>query len=161
MTGVTTRVSVDSAGAESNGPSFAASISADGRFVAFESDASNLVASDTNAARDIFVHDRMTGMTTRVSVDSSGTAGDDASDDPSISADGQLVAFESRATNLVAGDTNAGGDVFVHDRVTGVTTRVSVDSAGAEGDNASFSAHISANGGFVAFGSLAGQSGGR
>jgi Tol biopolymer transport system component len=132
--GATTRVSVDSTGAQATGGiSVEPSISADGRFVAFASDATNLVTGDTNDYEDVFVRDRLTGVTTRVSVDSTGAqATDDDSDRPSISADGRFVAFETKATNLVTGDTNGERDIFVHDRLTGVTTRVSIDSTGAQ-----------------------------
>jgi Tol biopolymer transport system component len=119
--------------------------------VAFESFATNLVANDTNNKPDVFVHDRQTGFTTRVSVDSAGAEGDESSTDPSISSDGRYVAFESDATNLVAGDTNGFFDIFVHNRQTGATTRVSVDSAGSEGIGASFNPSISSDGGYVAF----------
>ncbi len=155
LNGSTTRVSVDSAGNAGNADSSSAVISADGRYVVFRSDASNLVANDTNSQPDIFVHDRDTGTTTRVSVDSSGTEGDAASDAPDISADGRYVTFHSLATNLVLGDTNGAQDVFVHDRDTGVTTRVSVDTAGNEGDAASEDPAISDDGRFVTFASSA------
>ncbi|MCB8926875.1 MAG: PD40 domain-containing protein [Ardenticatenaceae bacterium] len=82
---------------------------ADGRYVAFQSDASNLVSSDTNLATDIFVHDRQTGQTTRVSVASDSSEGNDVSYKPTISADGRYVAFQSYASNLVSGDTNGTG----------------------------------------------------
>jgi len=150
----TTRVSVDSSGAEAkSGSSYAPAISADGQIVAFYSDASDLVAGDTNGLQvdDIFVHDQATGITELVSVDSSGVQGNAASVWPSISADGKVVAFASGATNLVAGDTNGYGDVFVHDRATGVTERVSVDSTGAEGDRGGTFPSISADGQIVAF----------
>ena len=155
QTGQTTRVSIASDGTEANGLSYGPSISADGRFVAFTSFASNLVAGDTNGDYDVFVHDRDTGQTTRVSVASGGTEANEGSYDPSISADGQLVAFHSFARNLVAGDTNGASDVFVHDRQTGGTTRVSVASGGTEGDSASGPAAISGGGRFVAFDSEA------
>jgi Tol biopolymer transport system component len=149
--GTTMRVSVDSAENEGNGSNFSPSISATGRFVAFASAASNLVLGDTNDRLDVFVHDRKTGTTMRVSMDSDGNQGNDDSFTPSISATGRFVAFDSNAPNLVPEDTNSNMDVFVHDRKTGTTTRVSVDSAGNEGNNASFFASISANGRFVAF----------
>ena len=172
------------------------SISADGRYVAFYSDADNLVPDDTNFVCDVFVRDRRTGETARVSVDSAGDEGNDEqlrpldqrgrpvrgvrvgrhqpgprghqpgfrrlrarpadgadhpgergqrrkqgdgdSYCPSISADGRYVAFVSVATNLVPGDTNATSDIFVHDRQTGQTTRVSVDSAGSQGNGDSY-----------------------
>jgi Tol biopolymer transport system component len=154
-TGVTTRVSVDSAGDESNGDSVTPSISAFGRFVAFRSFASNLVPDDTNGVSDIFVHDRQTGVTTRVSVDSAGNESNGVSDAPSISGDGRYVAFQSDATNLVPGDTNRVANIFVHDRKTGLTTRVSRDSAGGQPNGPSVAPSISANGRFVAFGSSA------
>src|SRR5690348_3425787 len=97
------------------GPSTAAAISADGRFVAFQSAASNLVPGNTNGVSDVFVRDLQTGTTERVSVDSTGTPGNGASEAPSLSGDGALVAFQSQATNLVTGDTNNATDVFVHD----------------------------------------------
>ena len=155
QTGATTQVSVDSAGLQGNGDSLFASISADGRYVAFHSLASNLVVGDTNGVDDVFVHDRDTGVTERVSVSSGSVEGDDNSRIPSISADGRYVAFYSEATNLVVGDTNSVLDVFVHDRDTGVTTRVSVSSTGVEGNSHSLSPSISADGRFVAFHSFA------
>jgi len=155
QTGQTTRVSVDSGGNQGNNPSWYSSISADGRYVAFVSLAANLVSGDTNQADDVFVHDRQTGQTTRVSVDSGGIQGNDASYYPSIGADGRYVAFESFSSNLVPGDTNANWDVFVHDRQTRQTTRVSVDSGGNQGNDASYYSSISADGRLVAFGSLA------
>jgi Tol biopolymer transport system component len=122
-TATTTRVSVDSLGNEGNGDSNFPSISSDGRYVAFESDADNLigVGNDTNGSTDIFVHDLQTGETTRVSVDSTGTQGDNHSYSPSISSDGKFVAFQSDADNLigVGNDTNGTTDVFVDDRPGG------------------------------------------
>src|SRR5437867_1684115 len=153
--GGTVRVAVDSAGAQGNSGSFVPSLSATGRWVAFASGATNLVAGDTNAATDIFVHDRKTGQTVRVAVDSAGSQGNDSSFDPSISANGRWVAFDSLATNLVAGDTNAATDIFAHDRKTGETVRVSVDSAGIEGNGDSSDPSLSATGRWVAFQSFA------
>jgi Tol biopolymer transport system component len=159
--GTTTRVSVDSLGNQGNGGSIGPAISADGRYVAFESTASDLVPGDTNAQMDIFVHDRQTGETALVSVDSAGNKGNSHSWSAAISADGRYVAFYSVASNLVVGDTNyfCGfypytdncADVFVHDRETGVTERVSVDSAGNEGNSGSNRPAISADGRYVAF----------
>src|SRR5439155_1170129 len=137
----TTRVSADSV----------FGISADGRFVTFTSAASNLVSGDTNGADDVFVHDRLTRVTERVSVASDGTEGNDESFRASISADGRVVAFVSAASNLVTGDTNGAFDVFVHDRLTGVTERVSIASDGTEGDSTFVGASMSADGCFVAF----------
>jgi Tol biopolymer transport system component len=120
QTGTTTRVSVDSTGSEGNGDSHSPSISSDGRYVAFESDADNLVGAgnDTNGSTDIFVHDRQTGITTRVSVDTAGNEGNGISRDPSISADSKYVSFESAADNLVGAgnDTNGFFDIFLYER---------------------------------------------
>ncbi len=155
QTGATERVSVATGGTEANGVSYSAAISADGRFVAFWSNASNLVSGDTNGTSDIFVHDRQTGTTERVSVATGGAEGNGSSTIPAISADGRFVAFVSYATNLVAGDTNGYADVFVHDRQTGTTERVSVATGGTQGDNASSDATISPDGRLVAFDSVA------
>jgi HYR domain len=154
-TGATSRVSVDSADVQANSSSTGPAISADGRFVAFGSTASNLVADDTNGANDIFVHDRQTGDTTRVTVNSAGVQANSSSVGPAISADGRFVAFGSTASNLVADDTNGTTDVFVRDRQAGETKRLSVDSAGLEANSLSLHYAISADGRFVAFGSTA------
>jgi Tol biopolymer transport system component len=151
VAGTTERVSVDSAGAEADGASYGASLSADGRFVAFDSTASNLVANDQNGTGDVFVHDRATGITERVSVDSSGAEGDDGSGWFSLSTDGRIVAFVSAATNLVAHDTNGKDDVFVHDRSTGATHLVSITSTGTLPNDHCFGPAISGDGNVVAF----------
>ena len=151
QTDETTRVSVRSGGAQADGLSFCPSISDDGRFVAFVSYATNLVPNDTNGTPDIFVHDRQTGTTVRVSVDSRGVEANDASVDAKISGNGRFVAFYSEASNLVPDDTNGVGDLFVHDLQTGETTRVSVRSDGAQGDQISYDARISRDGRFVSF----------
>jgi Tol biopolymer transport system component len=153
--GVTERVSVSSAGAQGNIGSWRPSISADGRHVAFESYATNLVSGDTNNQGDIFVRDRLLGTTERVSVSSAGAEANNSNYYPSISADGGHVAWESCATNLVSGDTNNEGDIFVRDRLLGTTERASVSSAGAEANDYSESASISADGRCVAFHSFA------
>ncbi|MEG4277568.1 calcium-binding protein [Microcoleus sp. MON1_C1] len=154
-----TRVSVDSAGNQANNGSGDPSISADGRFVAFASRAPNLVPGDTNNSQDIFVRDLLTNTTTRVSVDSAGNPGNGESYLPSISGDGRFVAFASDAANLVPGDTNGSRDVFVRDLSTNTTTRVSVDSAGNQGNGISnpplSKPSISADGRLVAFASAA------
>jgi hypothetical protein len=151
--GTTERVSVSSAGEQTNDWSLLGAVSADGRFMAFECPASNLVPGDTNGAWDVFVHDRTTGATERVSVSSDGEQANALSGyhKIAISADGRFVAFDSPATNLVAGDTNSGWDVFVHDRATGATERVSVNSDGEEADGRpSFAAGTSKDGRFLA-----------
>jgi hypothetical protein len=153
-------VSVDSGGAEGNGHSYWTSISADGRFVAFDSVASNLVAGDTNGFYDVFVRDRTSGTTERVSVSTAGmqandTSGFSTNQSASISTDGRFVAFWSYASNLVAGDTNARSDIFVRNRPSGTTERVSVDIAGAQAIDFSLYPSLSGDGRFVAFESLA------
>ncbi len=155
QTGTTERVSIATGGAQATGNSINPAISADGRFVTFDSAASNLVSGDTNGFDDIFVHDRQTGTTERVSVATGGAEADGASSDPAISADGRFVAFWSFATNLVAGDTNTNSDVFVHDRQTGTTERVSIATNGGQAGGVSYYPAISADGRFVAFESLA------
>ena len=149
-----TRVSVANDGTQGNGEAYSLfpSISADGRFVAFGSEATNLVPDDTNGKSDIFVHDRETGQTTRISVASDGSQADGVqSGGSSISADGRFVAFASYATNLVPGDNNDKADIFVHDRETGQTTRVSVAGDGSQGNGGSFYPSLSADGRFLAF----------
>jgi Tol biopolymer transport system component len=145
------RVSVNSSGSQANGSSHYSSVSSDGRYIAFESHATNMAPGDINSASDIFVRDRQTGQTTIVSVSSAGVQGNGDSQSPAISADGRYVAFESFASNLVPGDSNGKFDIFVHDRQTGQTTRVSVDSSGAQGNGDSTNASISADGRYVAF----------
>jgi Tol biopolymer transport system component len=156
--GQTTRVSVGSAGAEANDDSFFPSISANGRFVAFLSFASNLVPGDTNHRPDVFVRDRKRGQTTRVSVNSAGEEANDGSIWlPAISDNGRVVAFFSRSTNLVPNDHNGIADFFVRDLKRDETTRVSVSSAEAEqapgtgAEELGIVPAISHNGRFVAF----------
>lgn len=152
--GPTVRVSVRSDGGEANNESFAPDISADGRFVAFDSAATNLVSDDNNARRDIFVHDRETGVTERVSVRSNGTQANGNSYAPAISDDGRIVVFHSFATNLVDGDSNNVADVFVHDRQTGVTS-VASRVIGGSANDISYDADVSADGRYVVFWSYA------
>jgi hypothetical protein len=166
----TVRVSVSTGGAQADGSSTAPSISADGRYVAFQSAATNLVGSDTNGTNDIFVRDRDTDAdgtfdeggsvsTTRVSLANGGLQADGSSVSPFISAYGRFVAFHSIASNLVAGDTNACvfiinyncNDVFVYDRQTNTIVRASVSSSGVQANEDSFNATLSASGDFVAF----------
>jgi Tol biopolymer transport system component len=150
-------------------------MSADGRFVAYTSSATTLVADDTNSRRDIFVHDRLTRVTERVSVSSAGAQANGDSTPgffPSgvaISADGRRVAFSSSATNLAPGDTNTCAvrfyysfpspgqcpDIFVRDREAGATTRASLTFSGAEANNASYRAVMSSDGNVLAYLSLA------
>ena len=162
--GTTVRVNVDSAGVEAAGISTELAISADGRFVAFSSVATNLVAGDGNGVMDVFVHDRDpdvngifdegNGVTIRASVDSSGVAGNLDSVTPSISGDGNVIAFASAATNLTASDKNAATDIFVRDVAAGTTARVSTIS-GLDANGASSAPSISADGLLIAFSSFA------
>ncbi len=155
----TTRVSVDPQGGSANAHAIvgAGAISADGRFVVFSSVASNLVAGDTNGMGDIFVRDMQSGTTQRVSLGLGGAQANAMSYQPAISANGRHVIFRSDASNLVAGDTNAMGDVFTFDRNTGVTERVSVASDGTQGNFLSGldAVSISLDGRFACFASFA------
>jgi len=144
-------VSIATDGIQGNGPSRVPSISSAASLVAFESTASNLVNNDSNSAMDIFVHNRQDSQTVRISLSSQGTQANDSSSDPTISADGRYVAFESDASNLVGGDNNNSTDIFVRDLHTGQTERVSMSSSGVEGNLSSFNPAISSNGQFVAF----------
>src|SRR5690349_16079787 len=149
----TERVSVSTGGAQGNNDDAQlTAMSADGRYVAFASLASNLVAGDTNLRQDVFLRDRSPGATERVSVATGGAQGNaDTSSRYSVSADGRFVAFCSIADNLVPGDTNAAEDVFVRDRVAGTTERVSLANDGSEGTATSNYPSISADGRYVAF----------
>ena len=153
--GKTTAVSRRSNGAEANGASAGAQISDSGRWVGFTSNATNLVALDGNAVSDAFVHDRDTKKTTRVSTRSNGGEANGSSTLQGISGNGRFVVFTSNATNLVPGDSNGVTDVFVKNRKSGKTTRVSLRSNGAQGNQASFSAAISPNARYVTFTSAA------
>lgn len=158
----TTLVSVDPSGNPGNGDSgqTQTSISDDGRYVGFASEASNLVAGDNNNASDAFVRDLATGITERISLSSGAQEGNAGSWSSNVSPDGRYVAFTSAASNLVGGDTNNCGDVFLRDRLFGTTVRVSVDSSGKQGNNTSGNTNgwgiaISRDGTKVAFQSLA------
>ena len=153
--GITERVSVGPGGVQGNVLSYGVAISAGGRFVAFQSNATTLVPGKTNRAYDVFVRDRLSGTTERVSLGPGGVQGDGDSYGAAISADGRFVAFSSEATNLAKGDTNGTTDVFVRDRQKGTTRRVSVGSSGVQGNGQSFAGSFSADGRFVAFDSYA------
>jgi Tol biopolymer transport system component len=157
QTGKTTRVNLGPNGRQANSgsDSGAPAVSAVGRYVAFSSHASNLVRGDTNGTSDIFVRDRRLGKTARVSVGPENRQSNGESYYPSMSANGRFVAFTSRATNLVPGDTNGLDDVFIHDRQSGKTKRVTVGTDGAQGDDTSRTSSISDNGRYVAFQSRA------
>jgi Tol biopolymer transport system component len=132
-------------------------ISADGRFVAFMSSSDALVAGDGDGAADVFVRDRIAGTTEGVSVAPTAGGFGATSSSPAITPDGRFVAFDSWEPDLVPGDTNNSFDVFVRDRATGALERVSVSSAGVEGDDWSLAPSISADGNLVTFHSFAGN----
>ena len=156
-TGATTLVSRGYAGDWADGRSEWPVFSADGRYLVFQSEASNLVPGDTNGVRDVFVCDLLLGGLARVSVNSTGEQGNgDCWWYPAITADGRYVAFESDASNLVTGDTNGKRDVFIHDRITGATERVSIGNAGEEGNGDSWGrVGMSDDGRYVTFDSHA------
>lgn len=149
--GAVVLASVDSFGVAGNGPSRSPSLSADGRYVAFASLASNLVPGDTNATWDVFVHDRVTGATMRASVDSLGVQGNAESSAPALAGCGCCVAFTSSASNLVAVDTNLSSDVFVHDLSSGTTTCASLGLAGIPAFLGAQRAFLSADASLVGF----------
>ncbi len=150
-TGLTERVSISSTGAQGNQQSSDPAISADGRYVVFWSDASNLVPNDLNGNPDIFVRDRLAGTTALASLNSQGQQANGGGWFPSISPEGRQVAFSSTSTNLVPG--NGGWDCYVHDFDTGETRIVSVDSGGNPGTGTSVRPAIATLGRAVAFNS--------
>ena len=151
ITGAVSLLSSNNSGIQGNSNSGAPVISDTGRFTAFHSDSANLVANDTNDSSDVFVLDRELGTVSRTSIDSNGTEADAASRAPSISADGQVVAFESSATNLIATDGNSVDDIFVRDRTSNITERISRSSDAVEANSASNHAQLSNDGRFVVF----------
>jgi len=157
QTGTTIKINNGLSGAEANGLSDTVDISADGLFVVFESEASNLIANDINGVKDVFVYDVTTTAITRVNQSTTGTAANQGawSGSTSISDNGQYIVFNSHATNLVANDTNGMQDVFRHDRSTGETIRISVSTAGVEGNETTYVQDISPDGQQVVFWSRA------
>lgn len=147
----TNRISVDSNGQQSNDMSYFPQLSSNGRFIAFASRATNLVPGDTNGRTDIFLHDQLTHTTTLINKGPGGQSGDLDSNYPDISADGRFVSYYSSATNLVAGDTNGVDDVFVYDRASNKTTRVSVNGQGQQGNGNSLLASMTRDGRTVGF----------
>jgi hypothetical protein len=152
--GATLRASVATGGGEANGASSAPALAGGGQLVAFASDATNLAGPDTNAARDVYLHDLASAATERVSVPAPGGSASGASDAPDVSDDGRFVAFESAAP-LVPEDANGVVDVYLRDRLAGTTERVSTASGGEEADDGSFAPSVSGDGAFVVFASLA------
>jgi len=161
QTGTTERVSHGTSGVQGNHYSEAPALTSDGRFVAFASLASNLVPDDTNGQTDVFVRDHRTGVTERFSLGPNRVQGNNGSSDPALSAGGRFVAFASGASNLVPGDTNGERDVFVRDRQTGTTARVSLGPNGSQAESpdedavGSLNPVLSSDGRFVAFESSA------
>ncbi|MBK7643299.1 MAG: hypothetical protein IPJ19_09640 [Planctomycetes bacterium] len=155
LNGTTELVSVDSNGLEANGSCAAPAVSDDGLIVAFYSSASNLVPGDTNSADDVFAHDRITGITERISVSSSGVQALGGSGGPYMSGDGRFVAFTSYAGNLVQGGNNFKLDAFLRDRILGTTELMSPGWTGASGNGDSYPGGISADGRYVCFSSSA------
>ncbi|WP_051800021.1 TolB family protein [Catenuloplanes japonicus] len=143
-------ISVSSAGVLADDLSFDGTVSDDGRYVAFDSDAANLAPGDTNGTADVFLRDRQLGTTVRLSIGWDGTDPDQGATSPSISRDGRYVAFASRSANIVPGDTNTTRDVFVRDRVAGTTTRI-----GHDPDDSSWVGHLSRDGTLLTFSSWA------
>ena len=156
--GTTELVSKSTSGTLGNDHSMAGfAVSNDGRFVVFGSQATFLVPGDANgSAQDVFLRDRLLGTTEFASVSSAGTQGNTHSLYPWISGDGRFITFHSTAANLVPNKTNFGAnDVYVRDRVSGITERVSTSTSGAEGNGDSIAPWISNDGRFVSFASNA------
>ncbi len=151
LTNETIKVSVDPYGNEGNGPSFNPSININGTIIAFQSNANNLCPGDTAGNSDIFVHNTVTGMTSRVSVNSNGEQANGASVNPSISGNGLYVTYYSFANNLVEGDTNGVADVFFYNMSSGKTSRISVDSNNDQFSFGSYFPVISTDGNYVVF----------
>ena len=147
----TTLISKDISGGGTNGGSYSPSISADGRYVVYYSSASNLVTGDTNSRYDIFLYDTVGNTTTLISKNTSGGGADENSTNSSISGDGRYVVYYSQATDLVTGDTNGFGDIFLYDTVNETTVLVSKDTSGRGAGNASSSPTISADGRYVVY----------
>jgi len=145
------RISTTSIGHEANDQSYFPKISGDGRFVAFQSLATNLAAGDTNGVNDIFVKDLHSGAVSRVGVTAAGVGPNNHCYFPAISGDGRLVAFQSPATNLVPGDTNKLSDIFLKDLQTGALTRISTGASGQQADGMSQSVSLSDDGSVAAF----------
>lgn len=152
--GTTTRVSTSSTGAQSNGGSGAPELSGNGLFAVFQSDASNLVAGDTNGTTDVFEKNLTTGAVTRVSVGNDGSQANGASTEPSVSTDGNRVLFTSAASNLVTGDTNGQPDAFLHLLSTGETIRVSLGSGAAQLPSGATASALSGDGTVALFTSV-------
>jgi len=149
-------VSKNNAGTGSaNGASFAYDISADGRYIAYESSAADIVANDSNGTYDIYIYDAVTDITILASKSKLGTGtANSASKAPSLSSDGRYVTFYSSATDMASTDTDTKNDVFIYDRVTNVTALVSINtSLAGSGNGNSWNAKISKGANYVTFSS--------
>jgi len=159
VTGTTQRVNIASDGTQANGNdnsvAIRTDISTDGRYVVFNSPASNLVPNDTNGKSDIFIHDRINGSTARVNLTNGGAQSIGHDDGVALSSDGRYVVFVSFDNNLVANDTNGQTDIFVRDLIMGSTELVSVADDGSQANSTSVYPSISANGRYVSFNSSA------
>lgn len=155
--GTTTVISVAPSGQTGNGKSGGvptrSDVSADGRFVLFSSEASDLVPDDTNSSRDVFLRDLLTGFTTRLSVGPDGTEGTNTSNAGGLSADGAIAVFASAAANLVPDDTNGRMDIFVWSRASASLSRVNLGPGGAQANADSSAVRLSADGRTVVFSS--------
>ncbi len=144
-------ISVAPDGTQANGSSYPSVISDDGRYIAYESEASNLVSGDTNGKRDIFVYDRIDKTTERINIAANGTQADGSSRLGSISDDGRYIVYESEASNLVSGDTDGKRDIFVYDRIEKTTQRINVAANGTQANGDSTSGSISGDGKYIVY----------
>jgi Tol biopolymer transport system component len=151
--GTTKRISVATDGTEGNGFSFSPSLSGNGRYVAFHSESTNLVPGDTNGSTDVFLHDLQNAATLRVSLGAPFSQAKGSSYSAALSYDARFVAFESRADNLVPGDTNRVSDIFVRDRRSHTVRRVSLAQGGAQISRESRSPAMTPDGRYVMFAS--------
>ncbi len=155
LTGEVSKVSTTSIGGFAAGTSDRAYFSPNGQSVVFQSDAANLVDGDTNGKIDLFEKNLVTGAVTRLTTSSSGDQANGESDFFDFSPDGTKIIFDSKATNLVIGDTNSATDLFVKDLTSGAVTRVSTSSSGAQADQSSLHGSFSPDGGRIVFESYA------
>jgi Tol biopolymer transport system component len=151
LTPLTTRVSVSTAGSEGDSGSYRPAISGNGKYLAFHSASQNLVPGGPVGMDQVFLRDTQSAITSMVSVSSAGTPGDSSSNYPDVSSDGRYVVFESSATNLVPGVSNVHKDIYLHDTQTGITSKVSVSTAGSEANSNCYEPAISGNGRYVVF----------
>jgi len=157
--GLPVKISAAPEGAPGTGDSRSASVSGDGRYVAYASASSNLVAGDTNGMQDIFLHDRLGGTTKRISLGAGGVQADGDSYAPTVSVDGAYVLFTSKATNLTEGDANLNEDLFLYDDKLGTVQRIAEYVPGSEFAGAGSSYQISADGRYVAYAGKTGSTG--